>query len=979
MKPLYTNFTGVRQDKSPRILGPGELLLAENVYIDNGVLYPRPGKTADFSGFTSSAGAIGSFLDIYDFHGLNTQAIMMATERNLYNSLAKHITSTVSSVDREQVSANCTDILGLFEITEGEQYLFFYAVGSTDTIAAKLATIDSAGAITFSDLTTFDDGTSDTIAIFEFAQISDDTGIFLFRRATDGTLRAVAFTYSSGTITWGTSSEVATNVNQGAYSDTPLIKGFCKYAENAALAVYNKRTGSGTQNQHYVKAMTVSGTTITVGSETTVSGWTGDTSRNEIGVAGTESQAVYLAEGKVVYVARFANGASADDCRAIIFHTTFGAYTSVFTGTQKLLVTTLTQPRVIAPSNNRVFFVGLNGTGSTAALVGVSYNVVDTQFQNETTFTGYNYTAVGPTSVNLGGIVKVNDYQFAATMRRNQGGVATFFDMLVVNFDNLTFTQAQASGSSSAIEVNTGHTAGISPFGLLSHNNKYVLFATNAFTNDNTPQLYNILVTNLRSPIVTFSTYVTSICMAGINNLVYCANIMKKTDLTNVYNIGITSPSGAVTLTTLASGNLTGDYDYVYSYYNSTYGIESGPSPVSAEITAAAENIRLTNFITTTDPQVDKVRIYRRKTSAGQTLHFLVTDVTMTGLVTFTDSVSDASVSGLIFAPEVDGTPPTSMVIFEHKTRLFYARTASNPNIVFFSEVGRPDVVDPASFFILGNEGGSKITAGFSFLGNAVIAKDRSIWMLVGDAVDNFVLEVVVPDVGIVNHRAFTRVDNDIYFMSYKGVHKFNGVQQVLISQPVQDYIDRIPYYMWENINVTHDPERQLILISVPNNNQTYNDTIIVYNYKENSWTAWDALSTAIRKVSDLDGGTSVMYGQRSSVGRFDGTDDEGTTVLWTIKTGDSNYFDLGLQVHSRTLTFIHEKLTFTSTATIGYYLNADVSTLTTKAVNLGGARIHKMNMGRISDSVAVYAQGDIASEVPIIGLQVEANPIGRR
>jgi hypothetical protein len=78
-------------------------------------------------------------------------------------------------------------------------------------------------------------------------------------------------------------------------------------------------------------------------------------------------------------------------------------------------------------------------------------------------------------------------------------------------------------------------------------------------------------------------------------------------------NAGIVAPDAACTATAGGgSGTWTGKYTYYTTFLNSATGEESDPSPISNEIEITLDtHIHLTGIDTTTDPQVDKVNIYR--------------------------------------------------------------------------------------------------------------------------------------------------------------------------------------------------------------------------------------------------------------------------------------------------------------------------------------------------------------------------------
>lgn len=96
---------------------------------------------------------------------------------------------------------------------------------------------------------------------------------------------------------------------------------------------------------------------------------------------------------------------------------------------------------------------------------------------------------------------------------------------------------------------------------------------------------------------------------------------------------GIVAPTTAPTFAADSGGGLTGVYQYCYTYFSSTTGAESAISPFSAAHTVVAATINLTGLTASTDPQVDKLRVYR--TTAGGAL-FLLLETAMAGIYSYT-------------------------------------------------------------------------------------------------------------------------------------------------------------------------------------------------------------------------------------------------------------------------------------------------------------------------------------------------------
>jgi len=95
---------------------------------------------------------------------------------------------------------------------------------------------------------------------------------------------------------------------------------------------------------------------------------------------------------------------------------------------------------------------------------------------------------------------------------------------------------------------------------------------------------------------------------------------------TTTYGLGIDAPTSAATIAEGAAGDLSGKFKYVITYLRSgNFQVEGNPSPISNEITVSAKKIDLSSIPVSTDPKVDKKRIYR--TTAGGEVFFWVADI----------------------------------------------------------------------------------------------------------------------------------------------------------------------------------------------------------------------------------------------------------------------------------------------------------------------------------------------------------------
>lgn len=119
--------------------------------------------------------------------------------------------------------------------------------------------------------------------------------------------------------------------------------------------------------------------------------------------------------------------------------------------------------------------------------------------------------------------------------------------------------------------------------------------------------------------------------------------VPKYFDGTTHYLLGIEAPSVALIVSDGIAGNLTGTYNYIVTYYNSTKGVESQPSPISLDVVAVAESIDVTSIPVSSDPQVDEKRIYR---VGGNLTSFSLVATIPNATVSYNDDIADVDIPG---------------------------------------------------------------------------------------------------------------------------------------------------------------------------------------------------------------------------------------------------------------------------------------------------------------------------------------------
>jgi hypothetical protein len=238
---------------------------------------------------------------------------------------------------------------------------------------------------------------------------------------------------------------------------------------------------------------------------------------------------------------------------------------------------------------------------------------------------------------------------------------------------------------------------------------------------------------------------------------------LKKWDGTTVSGWGIAAPVTAPTVSIVA-GSLspTAGYKWVYVFKNSTTGHVSTASPASASTGKQTTKNFTIGLTTSSDPQVDKVGIYR--TLDGGALYNFVAEVA-NGTASYTDSTTDSGLNTDILAPtaHLNDPPPAgaSLAVFHAgrmwvavKNKLYAGGGAQVTN-------GVPEeAFPPANVFTLpGN-----ITALASTTNGLAVWTTDDWWFILGTDLSNFYPKKYQANFGVSNQNCVAQ-DGDLLFI----------------------------------------------------------------------------------------------------------------------------------------------------------------------------------------------------------------------
>lgn len=150
--------------------------------------------------------------------------------------------------------------------------------------------------------------------------------------------------------------------------------------------------------------------------------------------------------------------------------------------------------------------------------------------------------------------------------------------------------------------------------------------------------------------------------------------------------------------------------------------------------------------------------------------------------------------------------------------------------------------------------------------------------------------------VGCVGKRAVASVANDVFFMAQDGVRSLQRMQAAAgqwqlsapISQPVQQYINRINRAYQQNIQATS--YKEFVFFSIPLDSSTTNNATLVFNTRLNAWLGcWTGWTPSAFAKSRFNAVEQMLFG-----------DSVGNVSFWK-DTADTNnpatYLDNGKNI----------------------------------------------------------------------------------
>lgn len=179
-----------------------------------------------------------------------------------------------------------------------------------------------------------------------------------------------------------------------------------------------------------------------------------------------------------------------------------------------------------------------------------------------------------------------------------------------------------------------------------------------------------------------------------------------------------------------------------------------------------------------------------------------------------------------------------------YNNQYFMAGFSNFPSLLYWSEIGEPEAIQPTFFTEVRTNDSDRITGLKVYQGALIITKQKSLHRLIGDNPSNFSLQEITTEYGCLSNQSLTTFENMLWMLDQKGIIQYDGstVEMVSIKAEPTFLVMNVPAAIDKAVGV-HYKQYNEVWLSFPTNGATINNAIVVYDFIANAWTKYDGLA----------------------------------------------------------------------------------------------------------------------------------------
>ncbi len=364
----------------------------------------------------------------------------------------------------------------------------------------------------------------------------------------------------------------------------------------------------------------------------------------------------------------------------------------------------------------------------------------------------------------------------------------------------------------------------------------------------------------------------------------------KSTNGSSWTHFGIAAGTVAPTVSTLSSGAITtGTFEFSYSYKDRDLATESNGASAQGSVVIAGTTAAISVVVpNSTDPQVDAIIVYARKTSAGETIRRKASSQAQSAGANSTIILTSSAWTTNDEEPSDHDVPGKLSFGVVWKNR-WWARDATVTNRLHFTQLFQPQSW-PALFYVdIPFERGDAIQALVPLGDTLLIFGTTKIFVVIGQtSLDFEVRPTLASQDGALGTRAVTAIENGVVHAAASGVYIFDGSTDKLLSFDLEpawrDLVVGATADQLARISVVYHLPRKELRIAVPRRfpTTTYGEWVMDLNQTRRSQQpAWLATDRNIAGYIAFDG-PEVVTGNRGRLLAWSST----SAVLFEEATG---------------------------------------------------------------------------------------------